>query len=101
MYVDEHFELYLPILPKIFFFSLNLDCPPESMEGGVEPAVLTFTPTRDMPDTLYYQSFTTKHLGGVIRILDRCDDDPHRGHRRDRNRGGLGFLALAACIFFN
>ena len=36
-------------------FSLNLDCPPESMDGGVEPALLTFTPTRDMPDTLYYQ----------------------------------------------
>ena len=57
------------------------------MEGGVEPAVLTFTPTRDMPDTLYYQSFTTKHLGGIIRILDRCDVD-RRGHRRDRNQGG-------------
>ena len=68
-----------------FHNSLNLDCPPESMEGGVEPAVLSFTPTRDMPDTLYYQSFTTKHLGGIIRILDRCDDD-HRGHRRDRNK---------------
>ena len=56
------------------------------MEGGVEPAVLTFTPTRDMPDTLYYQSFTTKHLGGIIRILDRCDDLVYKG---DRNQGLL------------
>ncbi len=40
---------------KDFHNSLNLDCPPESLGHGEEPAILTFTPTDDMPDTLYYQ----------------------------------------------
>ena len=36
------------------------------------PGILQFTPTKDMPDVLYYQSFVAKHLGGVIRLVDEC-----------------------------
>ncbi len=32
-------------------------------------------PTADMPSTLYYQSFMSKHLGGVIHLLDSDDQN--------------------------
>ncbi len=32
-------------------------------------------PTAHMPSTLYYQSFMSKHLGGVIHLLDSDDQN--------------------------
>ena len=36
------------------------------------PGILQFTPTKDMPDTLYYQSYVARHVGGVIHLVDHC-----------------------------
>ena len=38
------------------------------------PKILTFVPDNTMPDTLYYQSFMAKHLGGTIHLTDYCFD---------------------------
>jgi len=43
--------------------------------GPGAPGVFSFTPTADMPDTLYYQSYNHDGLGGVIRLVDRCKSE--------------------------
>ncbi|KAJ8709907.1 hypothetical protein PYW08_009911 [Mythimna loreyi] len=47
--------------------SLTLECE----EGS--PGVVTWTPDRHTPDTVYYQCFTHRHLGWKINVLDECD----------------------------
>ncbi|XP_014365199.2 protein Skeletor, isoforms D/E isoform X1 [Papilio machaon] len=47
--------------------SLTLVCE----EGS--PGVVTWTPDRNTPDTVYYQCFTHRHLGWKIRVVDECD----------------------------
>jgi hypothetical protein len=46
------------------------------------PGILQFTPTKDMPDTLYYQSFTAAHLGGVIHLVDICDNSVSKSNQQ-------------------
>ncbi|GFY48301.1 cytochrome b561, DM13 and DOMON domain-containing protein At5g54830 [Trichonephila inaurata madagascariensis] len=48
--------------------ALILTCEPGN------PAKLVWTPDPNTPDTLYYQSFTEKHLGGKIRVVDFCEE---------------------------
>ncbi|GIZ00913.1 hypothetical protein CEXT_127471 [Caerostris extrusa] len=48
--------------------ALMLSCEPGN------PARLIWTPDVNTPDNLYYQSFTEKHLGGKIRVLDFCEE---------------------------
>ncbi|KAL1138269.1 hypothetical protein AAG570_009958, partial [Ranatra chinensis] len=38
-----------------------------------EPGVITWTPDRDTPDTVYYQCFVHRYLGWKINVLDECD----------------------------
>ena len=33
-----------------------------------------FEPTYDMPDVMYYQSFSEKLLGGRVHLLDQCHE---------------------------
>ncbi|XP_068625418.1 protein Skeletor, isoforms D/E-like [Battus philenor] len=47
--------------------SLTLVCE----EGN--PGVVTWTPDRNTPDTVYYQCFTHRHLGWKINVVDECD----------------------------
>ncbi|KAM3958654.1 DM13 and DOMON_DOH domain-containing protein skeletor isoform 2-T2 [Aphomia sociella] len=47
--------------------SLTLEC-----EQG-NPGIVTWTPDRRTPDTVYYQCFTHRHLGWKINVLDECD----------------------------
>ncbi|XP_013194628.2 protein Skeletor, isoforms D/E isoform X1 [Amyelois transitella] len=47
--------------------SLTLEC-----EQG-NPGIVTWTPDRDTPDTVYYQCFTHRHLGWKINVIDECD----------------------------
>ncbi|CAK1540882.1 unnamed protein product [Leptosia nina] len=47
--------------------SLTLVCE----EGN--PGVVTWTPDKNTPDTVYYQCFTHRHLGWKINIVDECD----------------------------
>lgn len=53
-----------------FHDNLNLDCPEMGPED--EPGVFSFTPNNGMPDDIYYQSFTAKHVGGVIHLVNEC-----------------------------
>ncbi|CAH0554432.1 unnamed protein product [Brassicogethes aeneus] len=39
-----------------------------------EPGVITWTPDRNTPDTVYYQCFTHRYLGWKINVLDSCDE---------------------------
>ncbi|XP_050318920.1 protein Skeletor, isoforms B/C isoform X1 [Bactrocera neohumeralis] len=39
-----------------------------------EPGVITWTPDRNTPDTVYYQCFTHRYLGWKIHVHDTCDD---------------------------
>ncbi|XP_035215344.1 protein Skeletor, isoforms D/E-like [Stegodyphus dumicola] len=39
-----------------------------------ESGQLIWTPNSETPDTVYYQSFTGKHLGGRIRVVDFCEE---------------------------
>lgn len=48
--------------------TLTLKC-----ERG-EPGVITWTPDRNTPDTVYYQCFTHRYLGWKIHVRDSCDD---------------------------
>ena len=66
-----------------FHRSLVLECEdePASLMSNLlrsssinNPKILTFVPDNTMPDTLYYQSFMAKHLGGVIHLTDYCFD---------------------------
>merc|ERR1719334_783164 len=45
----------------------------ECQETGA-PGVLRFTPNFDMPDIMYYQSFSEKLLGGKIHLLEQCHE---------------------------
>ncbi|CAH0684205.1 unnamed protein product [Chilo suppressalis] len=47
--------------------SLTLVCE----EGN--PGVVTWTPDKNTPDTVYYQCFTHRHLGWKINVVDECD----------------------------
>ncbi|XP_061723466.1 protein Skeletor, isoforms D/E isoform X1 [Cydia pomonella] len=47
--------------------SLTLVC-----EQG-DPGVITWTPDKHTPDTVYYQCFTHRHLGWKINVVDECD----------------------------
>ncbi|CAH2058944.1 unnamed protein product, partial [Iphiclides podalirius] len=47
--------------------SLTLVCE----EGN--PGVVTWTPDRNTPDTVYYQCFTHRYLGWKINVVDECD----------------------------
>ncbi|GBP82368.1 hypothetical protein EVAR_55251_1 [Eumeta japonica] len=47
--------------------SLTLVCE----EGN--PGVITWTPDKKTPDTVYYQCFTHRYLGWKINVLDECD----------------------------
>ena len=58
-----------------FHNSLQLKCEeaPKETAGILSTAsVFRFRPDSSMPDTLYYQSFMAKHLGGVIRLTNKC-----------------------------
>ncbi|XP_017465678.1 PREDICTED: protein Skeletor, isoforms B/C [Rhagoletis zephyria] len=48
--------------------TLTLKCDPG------EPGVITWTPDRNTPDTVYYQCFTHRYLGWKIHVHDFCDD---------------------------
>ncbi|CAL1300524.1 unnamed protein product [Larinioides sclopetarius] len=48
--------------------ALMLSCEPGNY------AKLVWTPDADTPDVVHYQSFTEKHLGGKIRVLDFCEE---------------------------
>ncbi|XP_011185921.1 protein Skeletor, isoforms B/C isoform X2 [Zeugodacus cucurbitae] len=48
--------------------TLTLKCDPG------EPGVITWTPDRNTPDTVYYQCFTHRYLGWKIHVHDSCDD---------------------------
>ncbi|XP_055930349.1 uncharacterized protein LOC129960762 [Argiope bruennichi] len=48
--------------------ALMLSCEPGNY------AKLVWTPDADTPNTVYYQSFTEKHLGGKIRVLNFCEE---------------------------
>ncbi|XP_075986894.1 DM13 and DOMON_DOH domain-containing protein skeletor isoform X2 [Anticarsia gemmatalis] len=37
------------------------------------PGVVTWTPDKNTPNTVYYQCFTHRHLGWKINVLDECD----------------------------
>ncbi|XP_064074896.1 protein Skeletor, isoforms B/C isoform X1 [Vanessa tameamea] len=47
--------------------SLTLVCE----EGN--PGVVTWTPDKNTPDTVYYQCFTHRYLGWKINVVDECD----------------------------
>ncbi|KAH1009533.1 hypothetical protein HUJ04_001872 [Dendroctonus ponderosae] len=38
-----------------------------------EPGIVTWTPDRNTPDTVYYQCFTHRHLGWKINVHDSCE----------------------------
>ena len=58
---------------KDFHRSLTLKCEEEPLVNSVKSRkVLKFLPDNTMPDTLYYQSFMAKHLGGTIHLKDYC-----------------------------
>ena len=44
----------------------------QTLSLSQQAGVFDFTPDWSMPDVLYYQSLTAKHLGGVIRLVDEC-----------------------------
>ncbi|XP_055849436.1 protein Skeletor, isoforms B/C isoform X2 [Episyrphus balteatus] len=48
--------------------TLTLEC-----DDG-EPGVITWTPDRNTPDTVYYHCYTHRHLGWRIHIHDSCDE---------------------------
>lgn len=43
-------------------------------EDTGSPGILRFEPTYDMPDTLYYQSFSEKLMGGKVHLMDQCHE---------------------------
>ncbi len=58
-----------------FHNSLQLRCEdiPKNMAGVLsKSSVFTFIPDDSMPDTIYYQSFMAKHLGGKIHLKSKC-----------------------------
>ncbi|GFS53768.1 cytochrome b561, DM13 and DOMON domain-containing protein At5g54830 [Nephila pilipes] len=65
------------------------------------PAKLVWTPDANTPDILYYQSFTEKHLGGKIQVLDICEETiPHSylknssSHSVEKSRiNGIGLVS--------
>lgn len=57
--------------------SLTLKCD----EG--EPGIITWTPDKSTPDTVYYQCFTHRHLGWKINVLDSCDAQPQASSREE------------------
>ena len=38
------------------------------------PGILRFEPSYEMPDVMYYQSFSEKFLGGKIHLMDQCHE---------------------------
>ncbi|XP_055923228.1 protein Skeletor, isoforms B/C isoform X2 [Eupeodes corollae] len=48
--------------------TLTLEC-----DDG-EPGVITWTPDRNTPDTVYYHCYTHRHLGWKIHVHDSCDE---------------------------
>ncbi|EDW84281.2 uncharacterized protein Dwil_GK13233 [Drosophila willistoni] len=40
-----------------------------------EPGVISWTPDRNTPDTVYYHCFTHRYLGWKIHVHDSCDGD--------------------------
>lgn len=57
--------------------SLTLKCD----EG--EPGIITWTPDRDTPDTVYYQCFTHRYLGWKINVVDSCDGSAQASNREE------------------
>ncbi|XP_053619754.1 protein Skeletor, isoforms B/C isoform X3 [Plodia interpunctella] len=47
--------------------SLTLECEPGN------PGIVTWTPDRSTPDTVFYQCFTHRYLGWKINVVDECD----------------------------
>ncbi|OXU29814.1 hypothetical protein TSAR_013407 [Trichomalopsis sarcophagae] len=47
--------------------TLTLECDPG------EPGIVTWTPDKNTPDTVYYQCFTHRYLGWKIHVHDSCD----------------------------
>jgi hypothetical protein len=69
---------------KDFHHSLSLKCEkePEAMASLLRstnsnnPSIVKFVPDNTMPETLYYQSFMARHLGGKIHLTNYCYDSP-------------------------
>lgn len=57
--------------------SLTLKCD----EG--EPGIITWTPDKNTPDTVYYQCFTHRHLGWKINVVDGCDGEVQASERKE------------------
>lgn len=57
--------------------SLTLKCD----EG--EPGIITWTPDRDTPNTVYYQCFTHRYLGWKINVVDSCDGSAQASNREE------------------
>lgn len=57
--------------------SLTLKC-----EEG-EPGIITWTPDKNTPNTVYYQCFTHRYLGWKINVLDSCDQQPQASKREE------------------
>jgi hypothetical protein len=48
-----------------------------------EPGIITWTPDRNTPSTVYYQCFTHRYLGWKINVLDSCDNQPQASDREE------------------
>lgn len=57
--------------------SLTLKCD----EG--EPGIITWTPDKNTPDTVYYQCFTHRYLGWKINVVDSCEAQPQASEREE------------------
>lgn len=57
--------------------SLTLKCD----EG--EPGIITWTPDKNTPDTVYYQCFTHRYLGWKINVVDACDGQTQASNREE------------------
>lgn len=51
-----------------------------------EPGIITWTPDRNTPDTVYYHCFTHRYLGWKIHIHDSCDDVPYAASEKHEVR---------------
>lgn len=45
--------------------------------------IITWTPDKNTPDTVYYQCFTHRYLGWKINVLDACDTEAHASDRQE------------------
>lgn len=48
-----------------------------------EPGIITWTPDKNTPDTVYYQCFTHRHLGWKINVVDACDGQVQASERKE------------------